>query len=70
VAPLLIPKVSPPTPKKNTRNRPLNRPEEIPRERAMPPNTPPSHLSVALLVIIKGRKIQIFITIVKKQKKN
>ena len=35
----------------------------------MPPNTPPSHLSVALLVIIKGRKIQIFITLVKKQKK-
>jgi hypothetical protein len=71
VAPLLIPNVRPPTPKKNTRNRPLNRPEEIPRERAMPPNTPPSHLSFAFLVIFFFREENsILITLVKKSKKN
>jgi hypothetical protein len=70
VASLLIPKVSPPTPKKNTRNKPLRRPEEIPSARAIPPNTPPSHLSVAFLVIVKVREIQIFVSLVKKTKKN
>lgn len=51
VAPLLIPKVNPPTPKKNTKNRPLNKPEEMPRDLAMPPITPPSHLSEECLFI-------------------
>jgi hypothetical protein len=69
VAPLLIPKVSPPTPKKNTRNKPLRRPEEIPSARAIPPSTPPSHLSVAFLVIDKGGEIQFLITLAKKAKK-
>ena len=51
VAPLLIPKVKPPTPKKNTKNRPLNKPEEMPRDLAMPPITPPIHLSEECLFI-------------------
>ncbi len=51
VAPLLIPKVKPPTPKKNTKNRPLSKPEEMPRDLAMPPITPPIHLSEECLFI-------------------
>ena len=51
IAPLLIPRVNPPTPKKNTKNRPLNKPEEMPRDLAMPPITPPIHLSEECLFI-------------------
>ena len=69
MAPLLMPKVRPPTPKKNTRNKPLRRPEEIPIERAIPPNTPPSHLSFAFRVIVLKFK-QEMICKVKIYKKN
>lgn len=55
VAPLLIPKVSPPIPKKNTRNKPLNKPEEMLKDRAIPPITPPIHLSEECLFIREKR---------------
>ena len=50
-APAEIPKVRPPTPKNKIRKIIRNTAELIPVERAIPPNTPPSQLSLEDLSI-------------------
>lgn len=56
-APILIPKVKPPIPKNKTIKIARKKPEEIPMERAIPPNTPPNHLSFAFLFIVSSFEV-------------
>lgn len=46
---MLMPKVKPPIPKNKTIKIARKKPEETPIDRAIPPITPPNHLSFAFL---------------------
>lgn len=51
-APKLIPNVKPPIPSDKTINIARKTPDEIPIDLAIPPSTPPNHLSFTFLFII------------------